>query len=95
MENVVKNFIYTGLGLVSITSEKFKTAIEELVNDEKLSSEEGEKIVTDFFKNTEDKKNQFDTQLKDVIEKVLSKFKFVSKTDIEDLEARISKLEKK
>lgn len=66
-----------------------------MVNDEKLSSEEGKKIISDFLKNTEDKKDQFDTQLKDVIEKVLSKFKFVSKTDIEDLEARISKLEKK
>lgn len=95
MENLVKNFIYSGVGLVSITTEKFKSTIEELVSDKKLSSDEGKKIVDDFFKNTEDKKEEFDTQLKEIIEKMLSKFKFVSKTDIEALEERISELEKK
>ena len=95
MESLVKNFIYSGVGLVSITTEKFKNTIEGLVSDKKISSEEGKKIVDDFFKNTEDKKEEFDSQLKEIIETVLSKFKFVSKTDIEALEARINELEKK
>ena len=95
MESLVKNFIYSGVGLVSITTEKFKSTIEDLVSDKKLSSEEGKKIVDDFFKTTEDKKEELDSQLKAIIEKTLSKFKFVSKTDIEDLEKRISELEKK
>lgn len=95
MENLIKNFIYSGVGLVSITTEKFQSAIENLVSDKKLSSEEGKKIVDEFFKNTEEKKDQFDTQLKEIIEKTLAKFKFISKNDIEALEERLNELEKK
>ena len=47
---MVKNMVYAGVGLASMTSEKVKETIEELVEKGRISETEGKNIVSDFFK---------------------------------------------
>ena len=49
MEDLFKKFVYTGVGLVSLTAEKLQKSIDTLVEEEKISEKEGKKIVNDFF----------------------------------------------
>ncbi len=93
MEDLIKKFIYTGVGLVSMTTDKFRETVEQMVSDEKLSREEGKEIVDKFFKTTEEKKGEFETQLNEVIERVVKQFNFAPRTEVERLEARIKELE--
>ena len=93
MEDLIKKFMYTGVGLVSMTSEKFQSAVDKLVDDNKISSEEGKKIVDDLMKKTEAKRDEFEGKLKEVTESVVSKFDFLKKNDYDTLVKRVEALE--
>mgnify|MGYP005857857649 CR=1 FL=1 len=95
MQDLFKKFIYTSVGLVSITAETLKSTVDKLVEDSKLSSDEGKKLVEEFVKNTETKKEEFESQLKTLVEKVVSNFKFVTEGDLQEVMKRIEQLEVK
>ena len=45
MEDLFKKFLYTGVGLVAMTTEKIQKSVDKLISDGKLSIEEGKKII--------------------------------------------------
>jgi polyhydroxyalkanoate synthesis regulator phasin len=93
MENLFKKFVYTGVGLVSLTKDKVQKMVDELVDENKISTTEGKKLVDDFFETTDNKRKELETQLKDAVEKMVKKFNFASRKEVEELEARIKELE--
>lgn len=93
MEDLIKKFIYTGVGLVSMTTDKFRETVDQMVKDEKLSREEGKEIVDKFFATTQERKGEFESQLNEVIERVIRQFNFAPQSEVEKLEARIKELE--
>lgn len=94
MEDFFKKFIYTGVGWISLTADKFKKQIEKFVEEEKLSEEEGKRIVDDFLKNSELKKEEIETQFKKVVDKVLNAVDFAKQKELDELKLRIEELEK-
>ena len=95
MEEVLKKFLYTGVGLVAVTAEKVQKLVDELVSDKKISEDEGKRIVEDLVKTTDQKREDFEKQLKTLIEKTVSSFKFVSANELQALTDRIEALEAK
>jgi len=95
MEEIFKKFLYAGVGIVSITAEKLQNIVNDLVKDEKLSIEEGKKIVSDFEKNIDGKREEFESQLKNMTEKTIKSFRFAQKDEVDALKARIEALEAK
>ncbi len=93
IEDLFKKFVYTGVGLVSLTKDRLEKTIEELVKENKISTNEGEKIVNEFFKNTESKKKELEESLKKIVDKAVEKFKFASAKDLEELTNRVKLLE--
>ena len=93
MEDLFKKFIYTSVGLVSLTAEKMEKSIKNLVDENKISTEEGKKIVDDLMKKTEAKREEFEDKLKEVTETVVSKFEFLKKHDYDTLVKRVEALE--
>lgn len=89
----LKNLVYSGVGLVSLTTEKFRELVDQLVEEKKLSAEEGRKIMDDFYKNTEDKKDDFESQLSGLIEKMMKSFNFATTSDVNALAERVKELE--
>ncbi len=92
--------------MASVTSDKLKETIDDLVEKGKISDTEGRKIVDDFFKSTGEKKEDFEAKLKKVQEDLSERFDF-SKTNkkqteaidalnkrIEELEAKLAEAEK-
>ncbi|WP_051203212.1 phasin family protein [Hugenholtzia roseola] len=93
MEDLFKKLIYTGVGLVSLSAEKLQESVDKLVSDRKLTSEEGKKIVDEFFKNTEAKKDEFESQIRSVVEKIVNTVNFATAKEVEELTERIKALE--
>ncbi len=93
MEDLFKKFIYTGVGWISVTTERFKNTIDGFISDGKISEGEGKKIVDDFLKNTETKKDEIETQFGSVVDKIIKSFSFATTTEVEDLEKKIAELE--
>lgn len=98
---LLKNFVYAGVGLAALTSDKVKETVEDLVEKGKISDTEGKKIIEDFFKSTESKKDDFESKMKSLGDNISSKFDFLKKEDdevnalkrrIEDLEAQLKKV---
>ena len=93
MEDLFKKVLYTGVGLVSVTAEKLQEAVDKLVSENKISREEGRKVVDELFQNTENKREEFESQLKDIVEEVVSRVKLVSQKDFDSLLKRVEELE--
>lgn len=94
MEDMIKNLIYTSVGVVSLTAEKVQGVIDKLVDDNKISSEEGKKIVEEFLKNSRVKAEEFESQLKSIVEKTMSSFDFITKDEAKSLQSKVEELEK-
>jgi len=130
MEDLFKKFLYTGVGLVAMTTEKIQKSVDKLISDGKLSIEEGKKLidklvqegklstdegkkviddlvqkgklsaeegkkyVDEFLKNAKSKKSEVETQVKGIVERVISSFDFATAKEVEDLKKRVAILEK-
>lgn len=93
MENIFKQFVYTGVGLVSLSSDKFQEFVNRLVDEGKVKKEEGKKIVDEFLENTESKKEELETQFTSLVEKIMKSFKFATTKDVNVLINRVTVLE--
>ncbi len=103
--DMIKNFIYAGVGLATTTTEKVKEAINDLVEKGKISDTEGKKIMDDFFKSTENTKEEFEHKWNKLSDTLTSKFDLkknkedkeveVLKKKIAELEGKLAKKEKK
>ena len=94
---LLKNFVYAGVGLAALTTDKVKETVEDLVEKGKISDTEGKKIIEDFFKTTETKKDDFESKMKSLGDNISSKFDFLKKEDdeVESLKKKIEELEAK
>lgn len=93
MDDLFKKFVYTGVGLVSTTFEKMQKSVEKLVDEDKISQEEGKKLVDDLFKNTESKREEFEAKMKKVIEEVLVRMNLATQSQIQELQDRLAAIE--
>ena len=96
--DMIKNFIYAGVGLATTTSEKVKEAINDLVEKGKISDTEGKKIMDDFFKSTENTKDEFESKWNKLSDTLTSKFdlkKNKEDNEVESLKKKIAVLESK
>ena len=93
MEDLFKKFLYTGVGLVSLTAEKLQESVDELVGKGKLSEKEGKKLLDDFFDSTEAKRGEFEEKLREAAESVIERFSVPSKAEYDALKKRVEELE--
>ncbi len=93
MDDLFKKFVYTGVGLVTTTFEKMQKSVEKLVDEDKISQEEGKKLVDDLFKNTESKREEFEVKMKKIIEEVLVRMNLATQTQMQDVQDRLAVVE--
>lgn len=95
MSDVLKNLLYAGAGFAAYTVERVQKTVDDLVSKGKITDKEGSKIVNDFLKNSEAKKDEIEKKLKKATEEVVKKFNFVSLDELNSLEKRVKSLEVK
>lgn len=95
MKDLIKNFLYTGIGMVALASEKVQSVVDDLVEQGKLSQEEGKKIVDDFFKTSESKREELENRIKKMTENLTGRLDFFSKEDADSVRDRLEELEDK
>jgi polyhydroxyalkanoate synthesis regulator phasin len=101
--DMIKNFVYAGVGLATMTTDKIKETIDDLVEKGKISDTEGKKIIEDFLNSTEEKRTDFENKLKKTSAKISNTFDFnkkekemdLLKNRIKDLETEITNMKKK
>jgi polyhydroxyalkanoate synthesis regulator phasin len=68
MDDLFKKFINTGVGFLSQGNKAVQKAIEKLVQESKISEQEGKKIVDDLLKSSETKRTDLEKQFKTLTE---------------------------
>lgn len=94
-DSLFKKLFYTGVGLTVSTKENIEKKVKELVDKNKITAEEGKKIVDEFITDFDKKKDDLEKELKDFVNKTAEKLKFAKKNDIEDLNKRLDEIESK
>ncbi len=95
MEDLFKKFLYTGVGLVALTAERLQSAVEEMVDDGKLSKEEGRKVFGGLLEKTEAKREEFEDRFKAFTQKVIEGLNLPTRDEVEALQERVAVLEAK
>jgi polyhydroxyalkanoate synthesis regulator phasin len=93
MENLMKKFLYTGVGLVASTADKVQSNITETVEKTKEAQNEGEKVVTDLWKDTETKYNEMEARLRSALDSAMARFNLPNVEEFNALKNRVAELE--
>jgi polyhydroxyalkanoate synthesis regulator phasin len=93
MENLMKKFLYTGVGLVASTADKVQTNISETVEKTKDAQNEGEKVVTDLWKDTETKYSEMEARLRSALDSAMARFNLPNVEEFNALKNRVAELE--
>ncbi|MCK4357095.1 phasin family protein [Candidatus Bipolaricaulota bacterium] len=66
---------------------------EKIIEESKLSEEEGRKLVEDLLKQSEEARKNLEEEVKKTVADALKKLDIPSREDLENLNTRIEKLE--
>lgn len=94
-EGFFKKLFYTGLGLALTTKESIDKTIEDLVQNNKITVEEGKKIVGNIADKFEKNKQEVEKEINEFISKTSENLKFAKKKDIENINQRLDEIESK
>jgi len=95
MEDIIKKVLYTGVGLVTLTAEKLQETIDELVEKNKMSEEEGQKVVDDFQQQTASRKDELEERLRKFAQNLNDALTFPTKSEWKNLMERVEAIEAK
>ncbi len=92
LDSIHKMFL-AGVGLAAMTKDKIDEHIKELVERGKLTEEEGREIAEDVLKKSKQAKEDLEKQVEKLVQQTLQTLQMASKEEVEELAARIEKLE--
>jgi polyhydroxyalkanoate synthesis regulator phasin len=93
MEEVLKNIIYQGLGVIAITRNKVEKAVSDLVDKGKMTREEGRKLVDELSEDSLKAGKEIEEKLKNGMREFLEKSGIPSREEFESLKKRVVALE--
>lgn len=94
MESFMRKIINTAFGTASMARKRATEVINELIEQGKITEEEGRKIIDELNKEGEEQRGEFEKEMKTTLEKMLAKMNIPSKKEFEALEKRVEILEK-
>jgi len=93
MEDAFKKFLYAGVELASTAAENFQNSVTDMVENNKISSEEGKEKVDEFFEKTKNKLEEFENKFNSVAERL--DFSKSNDDELDSLRKKVADLESK
>jgi len=93
MMDLLKRGILTGIGIASLTKDKIEELAEKIIEESKLSEEEGRKLVENLLKQSKEARKNLEEEVKKTVGDALEKLDVPCRKDVEDLRIRIERLE--
>ena len=90
-----RKMFYMGLGVMSLTREKGEQLFTKLVERGEMSKDEERSFIDDAVKRGEDERKATRTYIKEELEKLKNEMPFISRSEFEALQARVTELEAK
>jgi polyhydroxyalkanoate synthesis regulator phasin len=94
MLDFLKKGALIGVGLVAMTTEKIEEAVSEIVKRGELSEKEGKELLTDLVEKSKRIKKEWGEKVEKITADTLQKLKIPQRKEIDELKARLERLEK-
>jgi polyhydroxyalkanoate synthesis regulator phasin len=91
MIDLLKKSILFGLGTYEVTREKVEEFVERMKTEEKITPEEGKKLVEDVMSDVEKEGKEYKERVREVVKDVLTELGVATKSDIESLKRSLKK----
>ena len=95
MIELIRQGLWLGLGAISLTYEKAKSFVDELVKRGEMSEEEGSKLINEILDKAKEQEKTITEKVNVEIRKVIDSLGVASKEDVAKLQMRIEELSKK
>ncbi len=95
MLELIRKGLMAGIGAVVLTTEKIQEAVKKLVEEGKITTEEGEKLAQELVKSGERQWDEITTKMADTTRKWSEGMEYVKRKDLEELKDRLHKLEER
>ena len=82
-----------GIGVLSITEEKIKQVVNELVEKGEMNKEEGKTLVHELLTEKKKQMQDFEEKISEDVQNAIGKSKIALKDDVSRLEDKITELE--
>jgi len=92
LDSIHKMFL-AGVGLAAMTKDKIDEHVKELVEKGKLTEKEGREVADEMLKKSKQAKEDLEKQVEKLVQQTLGTLQMPSKKEVEELAARIEKLE--
>ncbi|WP_375434059.1 phasin family protein [uncultured Hymenobacter sp.] len=89
MEDLFKKFINAGIGFVSLTTDRVQKTIDTLVQESKLSEQEGAKIMDELKQNGETKRKELEKQVQSIASRVMKTVGVAPNSEVEELKRTV------
>ncbi len=94
LDSIHKMFL-AGVGFAAMTKDKIDEHVKELVEKGKLTEKEGREMADDMLKKSKQAAEDLEKQVEKLVQQTLGTLQIPSKKEVEELAARIEKLEAK
>lgn len=95
MFELLKKALYLGLGAVSLTEEKLRQMLDEMVAQGALGKKEGEELIKEFLQTASENRQKLQKLIEDRVKLVLQELSLVTKEELHQLTHRLEVLEKR
>ena len=93
MLDLTRKAILTSVGLGLIARDKIDELIEKIREENKLTEEESRKLANELLDQSEEARKNLEEEVKKTVADAMEKLNIPSRKDLEDLKARVEKLE--
>jgi polyhydroxyalkanoate synthesis regulator phasin len=93
MLDIIRKAALAGIGAITLTEERARKLVDELVEQGRVSREEGEAMVKDMATKTESAREEWEGRIRDMVQEGFRKMELVPRHDLELLEQHLRKLE--
>ena len=93
MKELLKSIVYTGIGAAFLTKEKIEALRDDLVEQGKISQDEGKQFVDELGKKTASIKDSLDLKISQIIEDKIKQLDIPTNADFADLRRQVEELQ--
>jgi polyhydroxyalkanoate synthesis regulator phasin len=102
MIDLIKKAMFTGIGMLSLSKDKVDEIARDFMDKGKLSEKEGERLVDDLLKKSEESRQELKKQIEEQVQELLEKMDLASKkdlaairTELDDIKSKLDAMENK
>jgi polyhydroxyalkanoate synthesis regulator phasin len=94
MFELLRKTILLGAGLAVLTTEKIEEAVAEIVRKGQLSQKEGKELAAELIEKSKKARKELGEKIEKITNRSLEKLNLPSRKEVEELRARVERLEK-